>query len=268
LVIGATGKQGGAVVEHLLKNGKFKVRALTRDVNTDKAKALANSDVEVVTGSTDDKKSLENAMKGVYGVFSVTVFDRGVDKEVEDGILVNEIAKAANVKHFIFTSAAGADRKSGVPHFESKFKIEEHLKKTGLPYTIIRPVFFYENFLRQKDAIKKGQIKFALKPNAKLQTVAADDIGGFVAQAFEHPEKYIGKAIDFASNERTLTEYAKILGVENKEQPLDEVQNHDISLMYKFIQENEFRANVTELKKEYPLTDFKTWVDKVGLAKP
>jgi len=130
LVIGATGKQGGAVVEHLLKKGKFKVRALTRDISSAKAKVLLNRRVEVVPGDIDDKKSLENAMNGVYGVFSVTLFNNGVDKEVENGILVNEAAKAAGVKHFILTSASGAEKKkSGVPFFESKFKVEEHLKK-------------------------------------------------------------------------------------------------------------------------------------------
>jgi len=98
--------------------------------------------------------------------------------------------------------------------------------------------------------------------------VATDDIGGFAAQIFEHPEKYIGKAIEFASNERiAMVEYAKILGVEFREQPLDEIQNHDCYLMFKFLQEHEFKTNIAELKKEYPLTDFKTWVDKVGLAK-
>jgi len=158
-------------------------------------------------------------------------------------------------------------KKSGVPFFESKSKVEEHLKKTGLPNTIIRPVFFYENFLSHKDSIKKGNLRLPLKATDELQIVATDDIGGYVAQAFENPGKYVGKAIEFGSDKRTLAECAKILGVEFKEQPLDEVQNRDFYLMYKFIQENGFRANIDELKKEYPLTDFKTWVDKVGLAK-
>jgi len=160
-----------------------------------------------------------------------------------------------------------AERKSGIPHFESKFKVEEHLIKTGLPYIILRPVFFYENFLLQKESIKKGYMSLALKPTDKLQTVAIDDIGGFVAQAFEFPEKYIGRAIEFAGDEYTLTDYAKILGAEFQEQPLDIWRNHEYYFMFKFFQEHGYKANIPELKKEYPLTDFKTWVDKVGIAK-
>src|SRR5262249_54128641 len=128
LVIGATGQQGGAVVKALQKTD-FAIRAFVRPhVPTDKqAKQIQHWEqqgLQIVQGDLDDAYSVRQAMQGVYGVFSVTTFqDRGVQIEEERGKRVADAAKQAGVQHFVYSSVGGADRKSGVPHFESKWRV-------------------------------------------------------------------------------------------------------------------------------------------------
>lgn len=146
LVTGATGKQGGAAARHLLAAG-FGVRALTRDPEGPKARALADGGAEVVGGDLDAPDSLGRALEGVYGVFSVqNPFEHGTGGEVRQGIALADAAMATGVKHFVYSSVASAHRRTGIPHFDSKFEVEEHLRRTGLAHTILRPTYFMENW--------------------------------------------------------------------------------------------------------------------------
>ncbi|MGA2193331.1 MAG: NmrA/HSCARG family protein, partial [Nitrospirota bacterium] len=146
LVTGATGHQGGAVARALLDAG-WKVRALTRDPAAPGAQSLAHKGAEVVKGDLDDRSSLDRALKGAYGVFAVlTPFDKGMDAEIRQGKLLTDSAKAAGIKHFVYSSVSAANEKTGIPHFESKSQIEKYLKSSGIPSTILRPVSFFYNF--------------------------------------------------------------------------------------------------------------------------
>src|SRR6476661_5434508 len=158
-VTGATGNQGGAVARNLIQHG-FRVKALTRHPQSDKAKALAGKGVEIIGGDLDDANSFRDQLKNCDGVFSVQSFEKGTGKEIIQGKLLAQLAKENGIRHFVYTSVAGADEKTGIPHFESKFEIEEAIKSLGIPYTIVRPVSLYENFLipQVKSRIYKGKL--------------------------------------------------------------------------------------------------------------
>ena len=138
LVCGATGKQGGAVARSLLDRG-FRVRGLTRDPQKPEAQALAEQGAEVVQGDMEDRSAMDRVLEGAYGVFSVQNFwETGYDREVKQGKTVADAAKATGVEHFVYSSVGSAHRQTGIPHFESKWEIEEHVRQIGLPYTILR----------------------------------------------------------------------------------------------------------------------------------
>jgi uncharacterized protein YbjT (DUF2867 family) len=146
LVTGATGRQGGAVIRHMLRN-EWKLRALTRSPNAPAAQELTRQGVEVVQGDLEDPASLERAARGVYGVYSVQDFwSVGVKREVQQGKNVADAAKKSGVEHFVYSSAGGAERNSGIDHFESKWEVENYIRRLGLPATMIRPVAFMENY--------------------------------------------------------------------------------------------------------------------------
>jgi uncharacterized protein YbjT (DUF2867 family) len=146
LVTGATGRQGGAVIRHLLARGA-QLRALTRDPTTPRARAIAGRGVETVQGDMDDADSLQKAMTGVQGVYSVQDFwTVGARREVQQGQNVADAAVAAGIEHLVFSSVGGAERNSRIDHWDSKWEIEQHIRGLGLPATMIRPASFMENY--------------------------------------------------------------------------------------------------------------------------
>src|SRR5581483_464111 len=177
-----------------LRHHKYAVRALTRDPAKPQAAALAGGGTEVVKGDFEDPDSLRRALDGVYGVFAMATFhERGVEGEIRDGKALVEAAQRAEVSHFVYSSVGGADRNTGVPHFYSTSQVEEHLRRTGLPYTILRPVFFMENWQGMRGMIDQGTLALPLTTDRCLQQIAVDDIGGMAIQAFEHPGKWRGQ---------------------------------------------------------------------------
>ena len=211
LVTGATGTQGGAVARNLLDRG-WKVRALTRNTESDKALELNSLGAEVFKGDLNDPDSLKEPLDGVYGVFSVQNFwEAGNDGEIRLGKTLATAAKDAGVKHFVYTSVGSADKNTKINHFDSKFQIEEFIRSIDIPYTIIRPVFFMDNFFMMNDQISQGNIMNAVLPDVPLQMIASNDIGIFAAKVFDNPKKYIGRAIDIAGDSITMLESAKLL---------------------------------------------------------
>src|SRR5688500_1717530 len=165
LVVGATGKQGGAVARSLLDRG-FHVRALTRDPHKPEAQALDEQGAEVVQGDMDDRSAMDRALEGAYGVFSMQNFwETGYDREVQQGKTVADAAKAASVEHFVYSSVGSAHRQTGIPHFESKAEVEEHVREIGLPYTILRPVFFMQNWEMMREMVLGGTLAQPLDPD-------------------------------------------------------------------------------------------------------
>lgn len=181
LVTGATGNQGGAVARHLLQRGNFMVRAFVRDPNKPAAQALKQAGAELVFGDFSDRASLDRAMLGAVGVFSVQNFQDGLDTEIRQGKAIADAAKAAGIKHFVYSSVGSAERKTGIPHFDSKFQVEEHIRAIGLPYTIMRPVFFFYNYNGMRPMVSKGTLGQPLNPETKLQQLSEEDYGEMVA---------------------------------------------------------------------------------------
>ncbi len=259
LVTGATGKQGGAVARQLLARG-FQVRALVRDRRNPAAQAVAVQGIELVRGDLTDRASLDKALQGVTGVYSVQALGLA-EGEVRQGTTLADAAKAAGVKHFVYSSVASAGLKTGIPHFESKWRIEEHIRKIELPSTIIRPVFFMENWSYQRDSILSGTLSLPLDPDRKLQQIAVEDIGVFAAMAFADPGKWIGRAIDIAGDDLSMIETAGVLGevlgrkVNYVQIPWDkmlEAQGPELTIMFKWLNEAGFNLDIAELRKEHP----------------
>lgn len=170
LVTGATGAQGGALIPLLLEQG-FAVRALTRNPDKPSARALDHRGVEVVAGDLDDSVSLQLACKDCYGVFAVQNFwEKGVgyDREIEQGKRLADAAAAAGVQHFLQTSVAGCEEAGNVLHFASKWEIEQHIESLSLPFTMLREVFFMENFF---EPVMGNKGKKAINPALVLATL-------------------------------------------------------------------------------------------------
>lgn len=277
LVTGATGHQGGAVARQLLSHG-FKVRAMTRKPESENARALAKKGAEIVKGNLDDPRSLENALNGSWGTFAVqNTWEAGVEKEEEQGKRFAEIAKKAGVKHFVYSSVASAQRHTGIPHFENKFRVEETVRKQGFPsYTILRPVFFMENWLLPsfKPAIDQGNVAISLKPGTVLQMVAVEDIGKYGLWAFQNHESLNGRAIDFAGDALTAPEVAKIIGGASGRKigfvspPIEEVRkgSEDFALMLEWFDNVGYDADIDGTAKESGIkpTRFVDWAAKTN----
>ena len=264
LVTGATGKQGGAAIRHLRTKG-FAARALTRNPERPAARALIDrTGTEVVHGDFDDRPSLLRALEDVYGVFAVqTIAEGGTEAEVRQGVALIDAAHAADISHFVYSSVGSADQNTGIPHFDSKWKIEEHLRGTGLPYTILRPVFFMENWLPMKDKINQGPLMLPLKPETILQQIAVDDIGAFAAMAFEHPGKWKGTATDLAGDELFVDQIAQTLQTTYTQIPWEDFEkqsNAETIAMFKWFDNVGYRADITDLRqKHHGLMSFERW---------
>ncbi len=270
LVSGATGRQGGAVVQHL--HGKnFPVRALTRNPDKPQARALVGHGTEVMRGDLNDPDSLTRALDGVYGVFSVqTPAEHGVAVEIRQGINLADAAKRLRVGHFVYSSVASADRNTGIPHFDSKARVEDHLRGTGLKYTVFRPVFFMENLLGMKDGIERGALALPLSPETRLQMIAIDDIGAFVAMAFERAGRWQGRVLEIAGDEVAMTDLAASLGrllgreVRYEQVPWDQFEQaagREMTVMYRWFEEAGYRVDIAAIRREYPnLTSLERWL--------
>lgn len=271
LVTGATGQQGGAVARSLLQRGQ-KVRALTRNPAKAKAEELRKLGAEVVAGELTDRASLEKALRGVKKVFLVTTFfEAGLEAEVKQGITMADAAKAAGVEHLVFTSVGSAHRKTGIPHFETKWKVEQHIQKIGLQATILRPTGFMENFGTYFRPSPQGILMLPLRPDTKLQMIAVQDIGEFAAAAFLRPAEFIGQAIDLAGDELTMPEVtahlSRVMGRTVQFQPIPDDQaeaavGHDFALMFRWFNEVGYDVDIPTLSKRWgiPLTTFRDLV--------
>ncbi|MBL7489967.1 NmrA/HSCARG family protein [Frankia sp. AgB1.9] len=221
LVIGATGQQGGAVARALLARGRT-VHALVRDPDRAGARELQAAGARLVTGDLDDLASIRAALSGVGRVFlmltsvtSGTVSLANVEAEVRRGTAVADLAAEAGVAHLVYSSVAGADQNTGIPHLESKGLIETHIRKLGLPATVLRPVFFMENFTTvTRPVLADGGliVALALRPTSQLPLISIPDIGEFAALAFEQPETFVGQTLVIAGDRLSAAEMAERFG--------------------------------------------------------
>jgi uncharacterized protein YbjT (DUF2867 family) len=279
LVTGATGNQGGAIARHLLQRGKFKVRAMVRDENKPAAIALKQLGAELIKADFNDRASLEQAVQGVYGVFSIQDFREGTAVEIQQGKAIADAAKAANVQHFVYSSVGSAERNTGIPHFNSKFQVEEYIRSIGLPHTIMRPVFFFYNYTGMLPTIKNGTLPQPLSPDTKLQQLSEEDYGKMVAEVFERPVDFANRAIEVASVEMTMPEiaaaFSHVLGkkVEYQQIPFEAFEQQageEVTIMYRWFENVGYSADFAQLKRDFPApTDFESYLrDHVAMSAP
>ena len=262
LVIGATGNQGGSVVQSLLPKG-HNIRTITRNPDSDKAKKLKEQGVEVMKGDFSDSDSLLKAATGMDTIYAMTTpFEEGTEAEVKQGIAMADTAKKANVGHFIFGSVANADLNTNIPHFDSKYEVEKHITALGIPYTISAPVFFMDNYFSPwfLPAIKEGKVKLAIPANRKLQQVSVKNIGAFVAALVERREKVFSKRIDIAGDELTGDETAAVIakasGQDIKYEGFDpefmRKDNADFAKMFEWFNDVGYSVDIQKLHDDYP----------------
>ncbi|KAI9786101.1 MAG: hypothetical protein M1835_003153 [Candelina submexicana] len=284
LVTGATGKQGGAVIEALLSSRPtppFTIVALTRNLSSNRAKSLSSkSNVSVIEGDLNDCAAIFQKTGPVWGVFSVQANLLGKAEETQ-GKALFDAAAANGVQRFVYTSAdRGGPENSendptSVPHFITKFNIEKHVQDKastntqGLTWTILRPTAFYDN-LTPDFAGKGFAAMWRGLGDKKLPLVSVRDVGIIAARAFTQPEQYTNKAISIAGDELTYEEANEIFRSEfGREMPTTFmfVGNaikwaiRDMGMMFAWFKSDGMKADIPALRKQFPeLQDFRRWL--------
>lgn len=268
-VVGATGATGGAVAA-ALREGGSQVRAITRNPNSTRAQNLSQAGIDVVAADLDDVAALTRAFGGVAGVFAITTpFEEGPDAEVEQGLHMITAATQARVPHLVFSSVADADRHTGVPHFDSKARVEAVLVDSGLPYTILGPTYFYDNMLGGVDELRSGVFSLPIPATTPLQQLSRRDFGRFAATALHDPERFIGARIDVASDAPTPRQMAAALQ-ETLGRPIElvttdpsQISSPDMRAMFTFLRDHGYTADIDKLRRNYPQIgwqSFSGWV--------
>jgi len=275
-VTGATGQQGHTVAKKLLADG-WKIRALTRDPNKPAAQELKALGAEIVPGDMDNRAELDAAFQGAYGVFSVQNFwlpNVGFEGEVRQGKAVADAAKAAGVQHLVYSSVGSAHRGMGQKHFESKWIIEQYIHGLDIPYTILRPVAFMENYNWSRAPILNGAfIGMGLRPEKTTQLIAVEDIGVFAALAFANRNQYLGRTLELAGDELTELQIAdtftKVIGRPvslNLPTPAEGRQpDEEMKAMFNFFNGQGYEADIPALRKLHPgLLNLEEYLRKNG----
>ena len=232
-VVGATGAQGGGLVHAIINDtsGGYIVRAITRDVNTDKARRLARLGAEVIAADVDDVESLRRAFEGAYGSFCVTFFWEhfSPEKELAHAKAMAEAAQAAGTEHVIWSTLEDTRKwvplddsrmptlmdKYKVPHFDAKGEANAFFTELGLPVTLLHTSFYWDNMIYFGMGPKKGPDgKLAITlpmADKKLPGIAADDIGKCAYGIFKRGREYIGKTVGIAGEHLTGSQMAAAL---------------------------------------------------------
>ena len=279
VVTGATGRQGGAAARELLAKG-HRVRAVTRQPESEAAQALARRGAEVVAGDLDQVESLRRALSGAWGVFAVqNTWEAGVEREEEQGKRIATVAREMGVQHYVYTSVASAHRGTTIPHFENKWRIEEKVRSLQFPsYTILRPVFFMENLASPQflPSIHDGKLAVALEPETELQMIAVADIGKHGLRAFEKHAELNGQAIDIAGDQLTMPAVAEVLTRLTTQKvsfvpvPIEAVRaaSEDYATMLEWFVRVGYDVDIERLAKESGIhpTPFASWAATVDWA--
>lgn len=270
-VTGATGNQGGGATRNLLSKG-FYVKALVR--NPAALKLAAQENLEIIKGDLDDVNSYRHHLTGCDGVFCNLVFINGIDKEIKQGFELVNAAKENNVKHFVYASVMGCDLNTGIPHWESKNKIEQHVKASGMSYTILRPSSLYENMLipQVKSRILKGKLVLPTDKTTVQQFISSEDVGKIATTVFSNREKYDGRTINLATEqmdgEQLASTFSKVMGRQIKFQHLPMfitrlVMGRDLAKMFRWVNNNDTRfvRDIQGFRNEFPgMLSLEEWI--------
>ena len=276
LITGVTGNQGGAVAQALQGAG-FSLRGLTRKPDSERATALARQGVDIVKGDLDDEDTLQKALTGAWGVFGVqNAGEAGVEREEAQGKRLATLARQAGVEHYVYTSVGSADKRTGVAHFDNKWRIEETVRGLRFPsHVILRPVFFMENLIAPF-SLQGSTLAWALGQGTKLQMIAVEDIGWFGARAFIDAAGLNRREIDLAGDLRTMPEAAEILTealgrpIAFAHTPIEQVRQYskEMASMLEWFERVGYSVDIIGLEREFgrTLTKLPDWAR--GHARP
>jgi uncharacterized protein YbjT (DUF2867 family) len=269
LVTGATGQQGGHVARSLLENGHV-VRALTRNPESQGAKGLREMGAEIHQGSFDDPTSMVKAARGADAVFAMgTPYESGAETETKQSIALLDAMGAAGVGHIVYTSVADADKGTGVPHFDSKHAVEEHLREMGTPYTILGPVWFMENVLGPwfLPELQQGRLSLALPAGRAVQQISLGNIADVASTVIEGGSAFHGRRIDIAGDEVSGEQMIEIISrlsgrkLEYVQVPLEALRemNEDWAKMFEWFDKVGYDADIPSLRQEFPGIHWQTF---------
>ncbi|NKE62750.1 NmrA/HSCARG family protein [Lentzea sp. PSKA42] len=273
LVIGATGKQGGAVAELLLDHG-HDVTAYVRSPESPSALALATAGARLVTGDLADSSALAGAARDVDAIFGLSVpfGSGGKDEEVAQGRFLVDAATRAEA-HLVYSSVRGADRVAAtdIDHADSKQLVEAYLRDQQVRATVMGPVYFMENALNVGfSRLTDGVLANPLSAGKPLDQVTVRDIAGLAVHAIEHPDRYVGKRIDVVSDRVTGEEAARILSevlgreIPYQQMPLDQVRQwagDETADMFQRFEDNTDFADIEALHAAHPGVAWHSYAD-------
>jgi uncharacterized protein YbjT (DUF2867 family) len=273
LVIGATGKQGGAIAELLLDHG-HDVIAYVRSPESPSALALSAAGARLVTGDLADPQALASAAQGVNAIFGLSVpfGSGGKDEEVAQGRLLVDAAARADV-HLVYSSVRGADRmvETNVDHADSKQLVEAYLRDQQVRATVLGPVYFMENALNVGfSRLLDGILANPLSAGKPLDQVTVRDVAGLAVHAIEHPGRFVGERIDVVSDRVTGEEAARILSdvlgreIPYQQMPLDQVRQwagDEIADMFQRFEDNTDFLDIDALHTSYPAVTWHSYAD-------
>jgi uncharacterized protein YbjT (DUF2867 family) len=280
-VFGATGQQGGAVVDALLDR-RARVRALVRNPESGRAQALAARGVELAAIRIDDPASLVDALATVEAFYFMTPEANSleeVEAEIRVGTALVDAAVAARVPHVVFNSVFGADRETGVPHHDSKHWIEEHLGKSGLRATMVRPTAFMEGFASvMAPSLEHGEIvlRLPLPEDVAVKMISVRDIGRVAAALLLDTADVPGGAIELVADELTGPQIAAAFGARAglparyEALPLSVLPNElDRAMFRQFAEAAEYPSDLAVVRSIEPATlDLAEWIRAVGWTVP
>ena len=276
-VFGATGAQGGPVARALLQNG-FKMRAVTRNTDSEKAKALRDAGAEVVAGSIDNRDSVKAAVAGAYGAFVVTPFL--VSNEEEVGKAAADACKEAGLQHVVFSGLESVKDKIGksCAHMDSKVAVEKYLDEIGVPNTSVRYPFYFENFLSfYVPAFKAdGTYTLTMPIDGPMNAISVADGAPIVLAVFQNPQQYLGKKVAISGSRKKITEYTEIISkvtgktVKYKQITFEQAANdpnnpaaEELSVMFEYFSKEEPSYDEEFTRKLHPGTlTFQQWAEQ------
>nr|WP_290223354.1 NmrA family NAD(P)-binding protein [Trichocoleus desertorum] len=280
LLIGVTGGTGHRVVQGLLEQKITDLRILTRkiDLNRPSLAKLNHTKLEFVEGDLDDATSLAQVFAGVSQVYCHAIAGDSAKpdpREVSRARTLAQVAKTTDICHFIYNSAGGADRQTGIGHIEQKYQVEQILRQAGLPTTMLRACLFMEEFWKRytRPSVLKGSFSFSVQPNRPLHLITTKDMGRVAAQVMKHPERYLEQSIELAGDVLTPRQMAEVFTqVQGKPVIYREVPPWIFLLLFRkslfdliqWYRNQGYQADVPNLRKEFPglLTTFQEFLEE------